>query len=341
MGDAALGIRRHSLNRVLFDKGAGHTVLSQAITANGHPHHGGLGILNQADISYYAYRVFGALVPWVPPRVGYRVFEWLGDLAYLRSEASRESVMDNLRHVLGDQANPERLSAICRSVFRNQARNYYDLFRLPALTAEHVKSIATLRGLEHLEEALRRGKGAIAFSAHFGNLEIVGHLFGIHGYGMVAPAEHLEPDKLFRYVVSLRARHGLRPLPADGFMRPLFRTLRRNGIVGLAGDRNLTGTGTWTEFFGAPALLPDGHVQLALRTGACLVPAFGFRHSDNTLSGVVEPALDLKRTGDFQSDLRSGMAQVVEVLERYIGQYPEQWVMFQPLWAPQPGLRSS
>jgi lauroyl/myristoyl acyltransferase len=133
-------------------------------------------------------------------------------------------------------------------------------------------------------------------------------------------------------VVSLRASKGIRLIPIDTFLRPLFKALRNNEIVGLAADRNLIGAGTVVDFFGAPCLLNDGHVSLALRTGAALVPAFSLRNPDNHFDAYVEPALALDRTGNAQQDVRAGMAKLAAVLEKWIGQYPEQWVMFQPIW---------
>jgi lauroyl/myristoyl acyltransferase len=109
------------------------------------------------------------------------------------------------------------------------------------------------------------GKGAILVTAHFGNLDVVSQVFALRNFAVTAAAEHLRPEKLFQYVVSLRASKGIQLVPADQFLRPLFHTLRQNGIVALAADRNLTGSGTLTRFFGSPALLPDGHVRLARR----------------------------------------------------------------------------
>jgi len=272
------------------------------------------------------------VIPWVSPRVGYAIFSRIGDLAYARSVASRENVYDNLCHVLGAQAEPARIEQVARQIFRNQARNYYDLFRVASLNAEQIDRLVTLHGLEHVDQALSTGKGLIMVTAHFGNLDIVIQAFALRRYPVTAVAEHLRPEKLYHYVVSLRASKGVKLIPIDSFLRPLFRALRNNEIVGLAADRNLTETGTLIEFFGAPALLPNGHVQLALRTGAKLMLAFGVRRPDNTFEAFVEPPLALENTGDLQRDVHLGMTRLVAVLEKYIGQHPEQWVMFQPVW---------
>ena len=288
--------------------------------------------MDQSLISYYIYRVLGAVVPLLPPRFGYTLFGWIGDLAYSRFPAFRKNVEDNLRHVFGSQVDPGRIAVLARKIFRNQAYNYYDLFRVPNLRPEQIERLVTFRGWEHLDQGLSPGKGLILVSAHFGNVDIVAQMLALRQYPVTVAAEHLRPEKLYQYVASLRASKGIHLIPADAFLRPLFRALRQNEIVGLAADRNLLGTGTLVEFCGAPALLPDGHVRLALRTGASLVMAFGLRKPDHRLEAVVEPPLALERSGDAQRDVHLGMARVVAVLEKYIGRYPEQWVMFQPVW---------
>jgi len=286
----------------------------------------------QEQLSYLAYRLLGSLMPLVPPRLGYALFTRLGDLSHDKGKTARENVYDNLRHVLGPEANPAETQRVAREIFRNQARNYYDLFRVASLSPGQIQKLVTVHGSEHLDRALAEGKGLIAVTAHFGNLDVVAQAFALRNYPITVVAEHLKPEKLYQYVVSLRASKGIHIIPSDAFLRPIFRTLRDNGLVCIAADRNLTQTGSMVEFFGAPALLPDGHIQLALRTGAPLALFFSLRKPDNGFEAFVEPPFDLENTGDLQRDVRSGMAKLVTVLERYIGEHPEQWVMFQPVW---------
>jgi lauroyl/myristoyl acyltransferase len=298
-------------------------------------------IKGQSQLSYYAYRLLGAVMPVIPPKLGYALFSRLGDLAHDKSATSRENVYDNLRHVLGPEADPARMEKVAREIFRNQARNYYDLFRVPSLSDQQIEHLVTVHGLEHLDEALAAGKGLIGVTAHFGNLDVVAQAFALRKYPITVVAEHLKPERLYQYVASLRASKGIKLIPIDSFLRPIFRALRNNELVGLAADRNLIEAGTLIDFFGAPALLPDGHVQLALRTGAKLGLFFSLRRPDNHYEAFVEPPLELENTGDLERDTRAGMAKVVAVLEKYIGQHPEQWVMFQPVWRLPEHLRTS
>jgi len=283
-------------------------------------------------LSYYVYRLLGAIMPRVPPRLGYALFSRLGDLSHDKATASRENVYDNLRHVLGPTADASRIEQVARGIFRNQARNYFDLFRVASLSDKQIERLVTVHGLENLDLGLAAGKGLIGVTAHFGNLDVVAQAFALHKYPITVVAEHLKPERLHQYVTSLRASKGIKIIPIDSFLRPIFRALRNNELVGLAADRNLTQTGTLIDFFGAPALLPDGHIQLALRTGSRLGLFFSLRRPDNSFEAFVEPPLELENTGDLQQDTRAGMVKLVAVLEKYIGRYPEQWVMFQPVW---------
>ena len=283
-------------------------------------------------LTYYVYRILGALMPLVPPRLGYAIFTQAGNLAYSLIATSRENVHDNLRHVLGPQVEGARIEDVAKQVFQNQARNYYDLFRVASLSVDQIKRLVTIHGKEHAEQALSAGKGLIVVSAHLGNADIVMQRFALLGYPITGVAEHLEPEELYRYVASLRASKGIKVIPTDSFMRPIFRALRNNEIVALAADRIETETGALIEFFGARALLADWHVRLALRTGAKLLLAFSVRKPDNTFEAFAEPPLALEDTGDTGRDVHAGMVKLVASLEKYIGRHPEQWVMFQPVW---------
>jgi KDO2-lipid IV(A) lauroyltransferase len=112
----------------------------------------------------------------------------------------------------------------------------------------------------------------------------------------------------------------------------MFRALRRGELIALPCDRDIADNTRQTDFFGEPARLSDGPVRVALRTGAPLVPGFGLRLPDDTFLVRIEPELELAQTGDLEADVESGMAQIVAVLERYISEHPEQWLVAVNVW---------
>ncbi|MCL4394809.1 MAG: lysophospholipid acyltransferase family protein [Chloroflexi bacterium] len=287
---------------------------------------------NQTLAGYWMYRVLGAIVPLIPPKPGYRLFGWLGERFFDWFADARQPLRDNLRHVL-PTAPAEEIDAIARNILRNHLKNYYDFFRSTRMSRADVARVVQVDGWENLERALSRGKGVIFVTAHFGNLDIVGQTFAIRGYRVTTPAEHVKPEVLYQRIVATRASKGLTIIPVDGPLLALVRALKKNEIVGLASDLDVTKSGMPVKFFDAPARLPDGHVQLALRTGAAVVPAFSVRLPDNRFAATAEPAIELQDTGDFSADVRAGVEQVVRRMEGWIARHPEQWVMFHRIWS--------
>jgi len=265
--------------------------------------------------------------------LGYPLATRLGDLFYRLDKVTRANIYDNVTHILeGSSKAVGDSEAIVRGVFRNMANNFYDLFRVPTLSPAEIDRLVKVEGWEHVERALSKGKGLIVVTAHFGNTDIVAQVLALQEIPVVVPAEHLKPEVLYRYICSLRASNGIRLIPIDGPLLELFRALRRNEAVGLAADRDITESGIVVDFLGAPARLPDGYAQLSLRTGAPIIAGFGQRLPDNTFVARFEPPLELEATGDRNRDARVGVEKVVAIMERYIAQHPDQWVMSVPIW---------
>jgi len=239
---------------------------------------------------------------------------------------------DNMRHVLGPDATEAQVQAHVRGICTNMLKNYYDLLRVDRLATDKIQKLVQIEGGEHLLGALAQGHGVIVVTAHLGNLEVVMHIAPIYGLSITGVVEHIKPERVHRYFVEQRISHGVHLIPSDGPMIGLIRALRRGEIVGLAADRALTDDGYRVRFFGSPALLPDGGVRLALRTGTPLLAAFTQRLPDNSFRLTIEPVLDPPHKSDSEADVTAGVEQVAAIMERHISRHPEQWTLSVPIW---------
>jgi lauroyl/myristoyl acyltransferase len=287
---------------------------------------------DQSKLTFDLYRLAGALVPRVPPHIGYPLFSLMGGLVHRFNASARANVHDNIRHVLGPAASQAQTNRLARATFDYVAYNYYDLFRLPSLSTPQVAAMVHIEGWENVERALSLGKGVVMTSAHFGNIEIVLYAMLLRGLAITIPAERVEPPELYDYLAALRMSKGLKLIPVDGPMLELFRTLRKGGVAGIAGDRNVTDGGMIVEFFGAPARLPDGHVRLAMRTGAPLILGFSRRLGQDAYEARFWPHFRIPEAGSEEERLAAGMTYVVKGLEEAISAHPEQWAVTVPIW---------
>jgi len=285
------------------------------------------------NIVYHLYRFGGVVVPKIPPAVGYAICRLLGRLLYQFNKQARANIELNLQRIMGPQCPPAEIARRARLTFNYLLYNYFDLFRLPTLNDQTVNRLVTVKGWKNVESALSQGKGIVMTSAHLGNIEVVIYAMLLHGLSITIPVERVSPPELFEYITALRSSKGLKLIPIDGPLLNLIRTLKKGGVAGLAGDRDITGTGQVVNFFGYPAHLPDGHVRLALKTGAPLVVGFSRRNPDHTYQAHFLPPFNPPATGTEEERVTAGVKFIVRQMEQAIRQTPEQWTITVSIWA--------
>ncbi len=285
-------------------------------------------------MAFYFYRIAGFVCPLLPTPFGYWLFARLGDLAFLFTARYQHTYFSNLRHILGNDATPAQINAVARRGFQNLFKNYFDLFRGHGMTRDKIRAqLSAVQGLEYLENAIKQGKGVIGGSGHFGTWDMILHLASVYlETRIVVPNERLKPERLNQYILELRKSQNIEVIPIDIAPRALIKALKAGHMVGLAYDRDITKTGPIVKFFGVPTQMPDGAVQLALKYGAPVIMGFSVRQRDNRSVVFIEPPLQFVVTGNLELDICAGVQQMASILEKYIRQYPDQWLMFQKIW---------
>jgi lauroyl/myristoyl acyltransferase len=277
--------------------------------------------------------VTGALIhaaeralPRVPDVLSTPLAEAMGTAAWASAPGARAAVLANLRVIAPERAHQSSV----RRVFVEQSRNYLEIFRIPRIPKERLIASIEHRGWEHFLRAHEVGKGVVVASAHLGPISLVGQILVAHGFATVLPIE-IERTEVHRAINRARRGMGLQLVPTETPLA-VVRALRDGKVFGLLADRAVTGVGERVPFFGREALVPSVHVALALRTGAPLIPAFSGRENGR-LTASFEPPLELVSTGDRDADVREGVRRWVNVLERYVRRAPEQWTVFERVWA--------
>jgi len=273
-----------------------------------------------------AARAAERVLPLVPASLSAPLAEVMGTAAWAAAPAARAAVLANLRVIAPERA---RQSSV-RRVFVEQSRNYLEIFQIPHITPERLLASIEHRGWENFLRAHERGMGVVVASAHLGPISLVGQILVAHGFETVLSIE-TERSDVQRAINRARAAMGLQLIPTETPFG-VFRALRRRKVFGILADRAVTGVGERVPFFGREALIPSAHVALALRTGAPLIPAFSGRENGK-LTASFEPPLELVSTGDRAADVREGVRRWVNVLERYVRRAPEQWTVFERVWA--------
>jgi Kdo2-lipid IVA lauroyltransferase/acyltransferase len=186
-----------------------------------------------------------------------------------------------------------------------------------------LRRLVDVRGLENLEAALAKGKGALLVGAHFTPLETcvaaledVGEGFSI----MYRPQRNPMMDVMIR---RGRRRFAHTQIARDN-VRALLKSLKRNAAVIYFPDQTYLGNQSeLLPFFGEPALTNTATSKLAQISGAAVLP-FHYRRRNDDSGYLVEigAALEAFPSTDAGADTR----RLVAILERDIEIAPEQYL---------------
>ena len=285
-------------------------------------------------VRYILFRIVIALCNVLPQRFLYFIALRIADLNYYwLDRKGRAAVESNLRRVLPD-AVPARIDKETRWVFRNFSKYLTEFFRFRHFDHDWFNVNMAVFGMNHIEDALARGKGCIVSSAHLSNWELGAAALSIMGGKKmtVSVAMH-RYGKINDLFMRERTSKGL--LVADmekDAALVMMRALKRNEIVGAMGDRDPTEQGVMIEFFGRQCRFPQGPARLSLATGAPVIPAFCLRRTNDSFSMVFLEPIPIETEGTREEKVRKMTQRFADVIAETIKLFPEQWSVFYPFW---------
>lgn len=281
----------------------------------------------------FHYRFMVALARRFPASLGSALGAGVALVLYWVLPAKRRAALRNYAQVLGTAPSDARTRQLARQAFRNFGRYVAELFRLQVLSPEQLRDLIQVQNLEHLDSALAHKRGVIFVSAHIGNMEAGSAALPLHGYRLLAAADRLRPDFLWRYVLRARAQWGVSLVPVEHAGRRILQALRRQRMVALVADVGMKATGgVRVSFFGRETYFPAGPARIARLSGAPLVFGCAVRNPRGTYDIVLGAPIFSSHTLDAIGDMESITQQVADQLEALIRRFPDQWYMFRDMW---------
>jgi len=273
------------------------------------------------------------LIRRVPLAFSYAVGVAIADIFYLLWADKRESTCRNFARVLGLPPDHPRVRRVARGAFRHYGCYIVELLYVQALSLEELRRRMVFQGREHLDSAVRQGRGVIFVSAHFGSMDVASAAAPMLGYRIVAVAQPLRPKALMDWLSASRARMGITLIPPDRSGLKLLRALRQGAMIALVIDTGIQETGgVEVEFFGHPTLFPAGPAKLARWSGAPLVFALARRVAPGRFVVQATPPVMPERSDDPQRDIRAITQRLVDIFTEFVRRHPEQWYIFRDMW---------
>jgi KDO2-lipid IV(A) lauroyltransferase len=268
--------------------------------------------------------------PWVV-----RSTKWFYlSFALVFYKAMQRGTRANARRIFSHDLTPRQRARFTRRVVSNFYDFIYDIGRSLGSTREQLLDrVEMATGVERYNEIRKHKCGAIVVTAHMGSFEV-----GVASLLEREPKVHVvfRRDLLERFeMMRARLRHnlGVIEVPMDqsnwAAWMPLRDALLRDEVVVMQGDRVMPGQkGRRMPFLGGHLLLPTGPIKLSLATGAAVIPVFSIRTPQGGLRLFIEDAITVDPNDPDAVD--HGLEQMARVIERYVKEYPEQWLVLQP-----------
>ena len=261
------------------------------------------------------------------------------DLGFYLFHGFRKRSIQNLTLALGDQLDSREIPAMVRSYLRNFFRAFVEIGFAFEASPEQIQTEIPVRGREHLEAALAKEKGAIALSAHLGNFFLLGTRLAAEGYPTYVLVNTSRDERLAQLRAQYRLKIGQKTIharPRQQASRELVQVLRRNEVAIVIADEYRSGRGIYVPFFGRTVIARRGPATLALRTGAAVVPSYLVRDPSGELRLIIEPEIELSRTGDIKTDVMENTLRFTQWVERTVRSYPNQWNWMTVHWQQAP-----
>jgi lauroyl/myristoyl acyltransferase len=225
------------------------------------------------------------------------------------------------------------LNRLVRDAFRHAARYYVQLARAPIVDAAYLRRWLVIETPDVVDDALGDPKGALFVGLHMGWYELPALVAASRkGRPSLVPTETISNPELQAYLVRTRRLLGLELIELGSAKRLLRDALLQGETIGLLGDRDITGGGIDTDFFGAASPLAAGPALLALETG--VEPhVFGvWRNADGIYHARAE-RIPFPSEGTRRERVTRYLEAEARAFERHIAAAPEQWLaVFHPIW---------
>ncbi|HXE54060.1 MAG TPA: lysophospholipid acyltransferase family protein, partial [Tepidisphaeraceae bacterium] len=106
---------------------------------------------------------------------------------------------------------------------------------------------------EVMDLLLRRERGLVLLTGHYGNWEILGYVLATLGFSTVSIARPLDNPYVSRFLFDVREKTGQKIIAKKGATPEITSTLDEHGAVGFIADQNAGTKGLFVDFFGRKA----------------------------------------------------------------------------------------
>ncbi len=291
-------------------------------------------------VEYFGFRIFIFFIKISPLflKKFFRLFA-LGTFS-LAGKRYKVLVDSNLKIAFPDLSDEDRLS-LKKKIFRHFSTIFIDIIYLfGGKDPDKVVGNLKIEGIDNIKSVLKKGKGAILFSAHFGNWELIPFvLFRELGFRVSSIARRMDNPLTEEIVKKFRAFMGSDMIYKEGSLRKIIRVTEENGLIYLLIDQNtITREGVPVSFFGREVIAVTTVSQLYLKKAIPIIPLF-ITYQNDSIILTIGKEISFKQSSDHNNDLKKLTQKCLGLVENKIREFPDHWFWFHDRWRPRAGQK--
>ncbi|MFH1189439.1 MAG: ELM1/GtrOC1 family putative glycosyltransferase [Candidatus Omnitrophota bacterium] len=275
--------------------------------------------------------IFGVLpvsfALWLGRRFGIAAF-WVNKKRRLVAYA-------NLKAAFAGEKTPRELRAMTKRVYQNMVQTFMEVLNLTKVDRRYADKYIEVVNMERIRDASLSGRGTILLTAHFGNWELSSLVSAAVGYPIMVLVREQKMRRLNGLLNRLRESNGCKVIRKGMDVKNLIKALREKNIVGILADQDAGKNGVLVDFFGRPTSSHSGSLEIAKHTDSLILPAFIVRTKGPYHKLYLEEYIDFRNTQSPDA-VRENLQRYMKVLEKYVREYPDQWLWLHKRWKSTP-----
>ncbi len=264
---------------------------------------------------------------FLPKRVAEFVSERIADICYFTIyNSGRINYEKNIEVFLNNNIRKKSLRCI-----RNFALFIYEFILLPRINKRNFKKYIYPVNIEKVFNAKKEGKGVIILTAHLGNYEWGAAMLRFFELPLTVISLPYRNKYITNFYERRRTQKGMKVVYIQNAIIESIRALKKNELLALLGDRVFTDESMEVSMFNKKTLIPIGPFYLSYRTNAPIIPSFALKEKDGKYHVYFEDPIKFEGK-TLEESRKLYINKWIEILEKYVRKYSEQWYRFDRVW---------
>lgn len=244
----------------------------------------------------------------------------------------KKVVFDNLKKAF-PELEAKEIEKIGFKCYKSFIISLIEILYMPRMSRGDIINILNVDNTDIITDNYMRDKGVILLSAHFGNWELIATSVSARiNIPFHVVVKHQRNPYVDKWMNSMRTKWNNKIVSLGISIRNVYKELKNKNLVAIVADQRGPSDGLRVKFFGMETAIYSGPAILAIKTGAPIVYGLTIRQPDFSYKVVLEE-INLDGLPDGEKEKVKVISQrLASFLEKYIRQYPEQWLWMHKIW---------